>query len=81
MIVIGEAPITVNPVHDTEPAHEAVVVAIVDSSPVLPTYVRPCVSDVSLSPDENVDEAVEKIPPVNPSTVDVDAPYDVNGSM
>ena len=64
-----------------EPEHDTVVVAVVLTSPVEPTYVRPCDSEVSLSADENVEEAVEKIPPVKPSTVDVEAPYVVNGRM
>jgi hypothetical protein len=81
VIVTGAEPSTVNPEHDTDPEHDADVVAVVDTSPVEPTYVSPCDSDVSLSALPNVDEAVEKNPPVRPSTVDVDAPYDVNGRM
>jgi hypothetical protein len=40
-IVTGVEPITVNPVHDTEPEHEAVVVAAVDTNPFVPVYARP----------------------------------------
>jgi hypothetical protein len=35
-IVIGVEPSTVNPEHDTEPEHEAEVVAVVDTNPVEP---------------------------------------------
>jgi len=58
-----------------------VEVEIVDTSPEEPVYAKPCVSDGRYTEDPNVDEAVEKRPPVNPSTDDVDAPYDVNGRM
>ena len=68
-IVTGAEPITVNPEHDTEPEHVADVVAIVLSSPVEPTYVRPCDSDDSRSDEENVDDAVENIPFRNPIVV------------
>jgi hypothetical protein len=81
VIVTGAEPSTVNPVHDTEPEHDAVVVAVVDTSPVEPMYANPCDRDDSRSADENVDDAVENRPPVRPSVVDVLAPYDVNGRM
>lgn len=45
VIVTGDEPRTVNPEHDTEPEHEAVVVAVVDTSPFDPTYARPCDSE------------------------------------
>ena len=63
VIVTGAEPSTVKPVHDTDPEHVADVVAVVERSPVEPTYVRPCDSEVNLRLDPNVEEAVEKIPP------------------
>ena len=41
VIVTGAEPSTVKPAHDTDPEQEAVVVAVVLSSPVEPTYARP----------------------------------------
>ena len=72
VIVTGDDPIIVNDVHDAEPEHDAVVVAIVFSSPVEPMYVKPCDRDESRSADENVDDAVENRPLVKPITVDVE---------
>lgn len=71
VIVTGAEPSATNDVHDVEPEHDTVVVAVVPTSPVEPTYDRPCDSDVSLSGPENVDDAVEKIPLVNPIVVPV----------
>jgi hypothetical protein len=71
VIVIGDEPITVKDVHEADPEHDADVVAIVERSPVEPTYVRPCVSDVSLRAELNVEEAVENTPLSRPSVVDV----------
>ena len=62
VIVIGDEPSTVKDVHEAEPEHDTDVVAVVDNSPSLPTYVSPCDSDDSLSAEENVDEAVERSP-------------------
>ncbi len=81
VIVIGAEPNATNDVHDVEPEHDTVVVAVVPTSPVDPTYAIPCDSDGSLSGPENVDDAVENRPPVRPSVVDVLAPYAVNGRM
>ena len=53
----------------------------VDTNPLLPTNEYPCERDGRKRLDENVDEAVENSPPVNPITVDVEAPYVVNGRM
>ncbi len=72
VIVIGAEPNATNDVHDVEPAQDTVVVAVVLTSPVEPTYATPCPSDDSLSGPENVDDAVEKIPLVNPIVVDVE---------
>ncbi len=72
VIVIGAPPNATNDVHDVEPAQDTVVVAVVLTSPVEPTYATPCPSDDSLSGPENVDDAVEKIPLVNPIVVDVE---------
>ena len=58
----------------------AVVVAYDPTSPLY-TANSPLPSADSLNAPENVDDAVEKRPPVRPSTVEVEAPYDVNGSM
>jgi hypothetical protein len=71
-IVIGEEPMTVNPVHDVEPEQDTDVVAIVFRRPVEPTYPRPCESEVNLSGPENVDEAVEKNPFSSPRVVVVE---------
>ena len=46
--------------------------AIVCTSPLLPVYVKPCVSDGKYSDDPNVDDAVENRPLVNPIVVDVE---------
>ena len=46
--------------------------AIVDTNPFVPVYVNPCVRDGRYREDENVDDAVEKIPLVNPIVVDVE---------
>ena len=63
VIVIGVEPSVVNCVHDVDPEQVTVVVAMVLSSPVEPTYASPLDSEVSRSADENVDEAVENRPP------------------
>jgi len=81
VIVIGAEPNATNCVHDVEPEHDTVVVAVVLSSPPVPRYATPCDSDDSRSGPENVDDAVENRPPVRPSVVDVLAPYAVNGRM
>jgi hypothetical protein len=81
VIVIGVDPNATNDVHDVEPEHDTVVVAVVPTSPVEPTYAIPCDRDGSLIGPLNVDEAVENSPPVRPSVVEVLAPYDVNGRM
>jgi hypothetical protein len=58
----------------------AVVVAPLLTTP--PKTARPpSESAERRSGPERVDEAVEKNPPVNPRTVEVDAPYEVNGRM
>jgi hypothetical protein len=72
VIVTGDEPMIVNCEHDADPEHDAVVVAIVERRPVLPTYVRPCDRDDSLSAEPNVDEAVENKPPPKPMAVDVE---------
>ena len=74
VIVTGAPPSTVKPEHDTEPEQVAEVVAVVLSSPVEPTYVKPCDRDVSLRLDENVDDAAENRPLVNPNTELVEMP-------
>ncbi len=74
VIVIGADPKATNDEHDVEPEHDTVVVAVVLSSPVDPTYAIPCDRDGSLSAPENVDDAVENRPPVRPSVVEVLAP-------
>ncbi len=70
--MIGAEPSTVNDVHDVEPEHVTYVVAVELSSPVEPTYVRPCDNPGNLNAPENVDDAVENIPLVNPIVVDVE---------
>ena len=72
VIVTGAEPNATNDVHDVEPVHDTVVVAVVLTSPVEPTYATPCPRDDSLSGPENVDDAVENIPLVNPIVVDVE---------
>ncbi len=81
VIVIGADPNATNPVHDVDPEHDTVVVAVVPTSPAPPMYATPCDRDVSRSGPLNVDEAVENSPPDRPSVVDVLAPYAVNGRM
>ncbi len=49
--------------------------------PFEPRYANPCDREGKYKDDENVDEAVENSPPVNPSVVEVLAPYDVNGRI
>ena len=71
VIVIGAEPNATNDVHDVEPVHDTVVVAVVLTSPPVPRYATPCPSDDSRSGPENVDDAVENIPLVNPIVVDV----------
>ena len=71
MIVIGAEPNATNPVHDVEPEHDTVVVAVVPTTPVEPMYATPCPRDDSRRGPENVDEAVENRPLVNPIVVDV----------
>jgi hypothetical protein len=44
-------------------------------------YAKPCERFEKKTFELKVDEAVEKNPPVNPRTVEVDAPYEVNGRM
>ena len=46
--------------------------AIVCTSPFVPRYVNPCVSDGRNRDDPNVDDAVENRPLVNPIVVDVE---------
>ena len=46
--------------------------AIVDTSPLLPVNAKPCVSDGRKRDEENVDDAVENRPLVNPIVVDVE---------
>ena len=48
------------------------VVATVCVRPPVPVYSAPCDSDVSRRGPENVDDAVENIPLVNPIVVDVE---------
>jgi hypothetical protein len=81
VIVTGEEPMIVKPEHETEPEQAADVVAIVETSPVEPTYVRPCESEVSRSADENVELAVENNPPPKPMAVEVELypTFTVNG--
>ena len=81
VIVIGAEPRATNEVHDVEPEHDTVVVAVVLTSPVEPTYVRPCDRDESLRLDANVDDAVDRRPET-PSTDVVELPHDcdVNGN-
>lgn len=81
VIVTGAEPRATNDVHDVEPEHDTVVVAVVLTSPVEPTYVRPCDRDESLRADANVDEAVDRSP-LTPSTDVVELPHDcdVNGN-
>ena len=57
--------------------------AIVDTNPFVPVYVNPCVRDGRYRDDENVDDAVENSPLVNPIVVDVDTypVFDVNGNV
>ena len=59
----------------------SVEVETVETRPVEPIYEKPWDSDGNLSAEPNVEEAVENIPPVNPTTVEVDAPYDVKGRI
>jgi len=42
-----------------------------DTNPPEPMNAKPCEREESLRADENVDEAVEKRPPVKPMTVEV----------
>ena len=46
--------------------------AIVETSPLLPVNAKPCVSPGRNREDENVDDAVENRPLVNPIVVDVE---------
>jgi len=82
VIVIGAEPNATNPVHDVEPEHVTVVVAVVPTTPVEPTYATPCPRDDSRRGPENVDDAVEKNPLSSPSVVDVELypVTDVNGN-
>ena len=66
---------------DSEPFVAKDEVATELTSPAEPIYREPCVRDVSLREDENVEDAVENRPPVNPIVVEVLAPYDVNGRI
>ena len=50
----------------------SVEVEIVETIPLEPVNAKPCVSDGRNRLDENVDEAVENSPPVNPITVEVE---------
>ena len=81
VIVTGAEPNATNCVHDADPEHDTVVVAVVPTRPVEPMYATPCDRDASLRALENVDEADENRPPVKPIVVEVLAPYAVNGSM
>ena len=54
VIVTGDEPSTVNPVHDTEPEHDAEVVAVVFTIPLVPVYASPCDRVGSLNVPENV---------------------------
>jgi hypothetical protein len=57
--------------------------AIVFTVPPVPMYAKPCDKDDSRSDELNVEDAVEKRPPVKPMTLDVELPYvcDVNGNV
>jgi hypothetical protein len=46
--------------------------AIVCTRPFVPVYVNPCVRDGRYRDDENVDDAVENRPLVNPIVVEVE---------
>ena len=59
----------------------SVEVETVPTSPPDPVKAKPCVSDESRSAELKVEDAVENNPPVNPRTVDVEAPYDVKGRI
>jgi len=71
VIVIGAEPNATKDVHDVEPEHDTVVVAVVPTNPVDPMYATPCDRDDSRRGPENVDDAVENRPLVNPIVVDV----------
>lgn len=55
--------------------------AIVETRPLVPVKAKPWDRDDRKRLDEMVDDAVEKNPLSRPRVVEVEAPYEVNGSM
>jgi hypothetical protein len=59
-------------VYESELPIVAVVVATEETSPLVPVYSAPCPNYDKNKLEENVDDAVENSPLVNPIVVDVD---------